>query len=79
MLWGRVPGRDVTVTLGEDNQACIQVPTSGQNPTMRRLEQTHAASAKWLHEQCTAGRFGIEKVESAQQAADIFTKPFVDK
>eukprot|EP00969_Alexandrium_andersonii_P013670 596668-Alexandrium_andersonii.AAC.1 len=79
MPWGRVLGREVTVTLGEDNQACIQVLTSGQNPTMRHLERTHAVSVKWLREQCTAGRFGIEKFESAHQAADIFTKPFVDK
>eukprot|EP00969_Alexandrium_andersonii_P257417 11380407-Alexandrium_andersonii.AAC.1 len=24
MLWDRILGREVTVTLGEDNQACIQ-------------------------------------------------------
>eukprot|EP00969_Alexandrium_andersonii_P117843 5212531-Alexandrium_andersonii.AAC.1 len=61
MLWGPVLGREVTVALGEDNQACAQVPTSGQNPTMRHLERTRAASVKRLREQCTAGRFGIEK------------------
>eukprot|EP00969_Alexandrium_andersonii_P074225 3274086-Alexandrium_andersonii.AAC.1 len=61
MLRGRVLGREVTVALGEDNQACIQVLTSGQNPTTRHLERTHAVSVKWLHEQCNAGRFGIEK------------------
>eukprot|EP00969_Alexandrium_andersonii_P172222 7613832-Alexandrium_andersonii.AAC.1 len=43
------------------------------------LERTHAVSVKWLREQCTAGRFGVGKVEPAHQAADIFTKPFVDK
>eukprot|EP00969_Alexandrium_andersonii_P273792 12101567-Alexandrium_andersonii.AAC.1 len=79
MLWGRVLGRKVTVALGEDNQACIQVLVSGQNPTMRHLERTRAVSVKWAREQCNAGRFGIEKVESAHQTADLFAKPFVDK
>eukprot|EP00969_Alexandrium_andersonii_P349703 15431645-Alexandrium_andersonii.AAC.1 len=79
MLRDGVLGREVTVTLGEGNQACIQVLTSGQDPITRHLERTHAVSVKWLHELCTAGRFGIEQVESAHQAADISTNLFVDK
>eukprot|EP00969_Alexandrium_andersonii_P221774 9794746-Alexandrium_andersonii.AAC.1 len=46
---------------------------------MRHLERTHHVSVKWLHEQTQNGRVAVEKVESAAQAADVFTKPFVDK
>eukprot|EP00969_Alexandrium_andersonii_P280475 12399909-Alexandrium_andersonii.AAC.1 len=61
MLWDHVLGREVRVSLGEDNQACIQVLQSGQNPTMRHLERTHLVSLKWLHEQTQHGRVTIEK------------------
>eukprot|EP00969_Alexandrium_andersonii_P034133 1492769-Alexandrium_andersonii.AAC.1 len=79
MLQDRVLGREVIATLGEDSQACIQVLTSGRNLTMRHLERTRAVSVKWLREQCTVGRFGVENVEWAHQAADVFTEPFFDR
>eukprot|EP00969_Alexandrium_andersonii_P120533 5329165-Alexandrium_andersonii.AAC.1 len=52
---------------------------SGMNPIMRHLERTHLVSVKWLREQTQRGRVVVEKVESAAQAAGIFTKPFVYK
>eukprot|EP00969_Alexandrium_andersonii_P067523 2978821-Alexandrium_andersonii.AAC.1 len=61
MLRGHVPGREVRVTLGEGDQACVQVLQSGMNPTTRHLGRTRLFSIKWLREQTQHGRVAIEK------------------
>ena len=50
MLWSAVLSRPVQLLLREDNTACMQVITTGNNPTMRHLERVHNVAVKWLHE-----------------------------
>eukprot|EP00969_Alexandrium_andersonii_P218718 9660042-Alexandrium_andersonii.AAC.1 len=54
-LWEAILKRTVVPTLEEDNAAYVTVVTSGNNPTMRRLERTQNCSVKWLYEQHERG------------------------
>ena len=79
--------RHVVLAMYEDNQAAIQVITTGRNPTMRHLHRTHGISVRWLHDlffpkdesgnkvQCV---YKLNYCESSNQRADIFTKAFRD-
>ena len=49
VLWRQLLQREVTLKLHEHNQACIQVVSSGINPTTRQLERAHRVSIDWLH------------------------------
>ena len=69
-------GREVRLLLREDNTACMQVITTGNNPTMRHLERVHNVAVKWIHELYSNKHFDVARVETTAQAADIFTKPF---
>ena len=53
----------------------IQVCKTGRNPTMRHIERTHKMCVSWLHEMLTAKEFELLYEVTANQAADIFTKP----
>ena len=56
----------------------IQVCRTGRNPTMRHMERTHKMCIAWMHSQFTDGEFDLMYEETTKQAADIFTKPFVE-
>ena len=74
-VWNIVlPGSKLLVR--EDNDVAIRVIETGRNPTMRHMSRTHGISVSAIHELFVAGKFEVEYVPSALQAADIFTKSF---
>ena len=77
-LWQLVLGRCPKAIFYEDNQACIQVCNSGSNPTVRHLGRTHRVAVHSLHERFSAGDITMVKVDTKEQRADIFTKPFTN-
>ena len=59
----------------EDNQATIIVAESGWSPKLRHVLRSHQVDLGCLREEFADGsQISIEYVESAKQAADIFTK-----
>ena len=44
---------------------------------MRHLQRTHGISISWLTEQLQRGEYDFNYCQSEDQAADIFTKPFL--
>eukprot|EP00971_Amphidinium_carterae_P254284 5048029-Amphidinium_carterae.1 len=57
----------------------IAVLKSGRNPTMRHLGRTHRVSEAWLHEVFLSGKMILNKCDTSDQAADIFTRSFTDE
>ena len=51
---------------------------TGRNPTLRHVNRTHRVSIQWLHEVCKQPYIDLQYIESAEQAADIFTKAFTE-
>ena len=79
LLWSTLLGKgveEVVLQVREDNDAMIRVLTTGRNPTMRYLSLTHGIKINWLHQVSTGPNVKLSYVESALQAADIFTKTF---
>ena len=74
----RLLGRDMTFVLNEDNQAMIRVVETGKNPTMRHIGRTHGVSVAEIHDRHDRGEFSIQFTDSENQAADIYTKAFID-
>ena len=77
-LWDTLFGREVKCVFHEDNEAMIRVCKSGRNPTMRHLGRTHRVSVSWLYERFQDRWADLRYIFSAKQAADIFTKAFVN-
>jgi hypothetical protein len=68
--------RDLTIDFLEDNSATIQICEKGSSPALRHVGRTHGISIAWLHELFRMKIYNLKKIESEQQAADIFTKEF---
>ena len=64
--------------MHEDNQAALQIVRSGRNPTLRHLRRTHKVCITWLCEALQHPDICVLHDKSSNQAADVFTKPFVD-
>jgi hypothetical protein len=54
----------------------IRVCETGRNPTVRHLGRTRGVSVAWLHECFQMRDIHLQYVDTAQQAADIYTKMF---
>ena len=67
------------VQVLEDNQATITITATGSSASMRHTDRTQRISFRWLKQQFEVGHFNMINVDTGEQAADIFTKPFVDK
>ena len=67
------------VQVLEDNQATITITATGSSASMRHTDRTQRISFRWLKQQFEVGHFNMINVDTTEQAADIFTKPFVDK
>ena len=67
------------VQVLEDNQATITLTATGSSAAMRHTDRTQRISFRWLKQQFEVGHFNMINVDTGEQAADIFTKPFVDK
>ena len=70
--------KDVKVEFYEDNQATIRMLETGKNPTLRHLGRTHKVDLAWMFEQFSREVFDLRYCTSEEQAADIFTKHFVN-
>ena len=78
-LWDMVLERETILKFQEDNQATIQILTTGKNPTLRHLNRTHRVNIAWLHEVFTKlPEVKLEYCETDKQAADILTKAFTN-
>ena len=83
-MWDVLFGRKATLTVYEDNSACLQIIKTGRNPALRHIQRTHNVSAQWLHwnfyeeDDSTVEKpyLKIKGVETEKQFADIFTKAF---
>ena len=78
-LWELILGRALTIVFHEDNQAMIQIMKSGKSDKLRHVGRTHRVSIHWLHERFQEPHYKLEYCESADQAADVFTKAFQDR
>ena len=78
-LWERLLGRtNVQLVIHEDNQATILVAKKGYSPKLRHIARTHKVNLGSISEQLEEGTgVEIEYVDTAEQAADIFTKALV--
>ena len=67
------------VQLLEDNQATITILLKGDSEKLRRTDKTQRISFAWLKQQFERGLFNMINVDTKEQVADIFTKPFADR
>ena len=66
------------LVIHEDNQATILVAKKGYSPKLRHIARTHKVNLGSISEQLEEGTgVEIEYVDTAEQAADIFTKALV--
>eukprot|EP00439_Symbiodinium_sp_Y106_P076373 s1894_g15.t1 len=63
----------------EDNQATITIVNKGDSENMRHTDRTQNISFGWLKQQFEAEHFDMANVDTLEQVADIFTKPFAEK
>ena len=67
------------VQLLEDNQATVTILLKGNSEKLRRTDKTQRISFAWLKQQFERGLFNMINVDTKEQVADIFTKPFTDR
>ena len=77
-LWHTLLPHKPPILFHEDNQAMINVVSTGRNPTMRYLRRTHRVSVSWLYERFKGDDINLVYEISAKMAADIYTKAFTD-
>ena len=63
----------------EDNQATITSVTKGDSEKMRHTDRTQNISFGWLKQQFEVKHFNMVNVDTSEQVADVFTKPFAEK
>ena len=75
-LWAELLGRqDLELVIHEDNQATILVAKKGHSLKLRHISRTHKVNLGCISEQLAEGsHISIQYVDTAEQAADIFTK-----
>jgi len=73
-LWETVLERPVDLIIHEDNQATILVVERGYSSKLRHITRTHKINLGSLSELLQDNGIKLQYVESAKQAADIFTK-----
>ena len=72
-LWSELLGRhDLELVIHEDNQATILVAKKGHSPKLTHL--TYPQSESRMHLGTVSGGISIQYMDTAEQAADIFTK-----
>ena len=68
------PHSTIKSTVFEDNQACLSLATSDP-PKMTPRSKSIAVKYHWFREHLEPGVIDIKPIASAEQLADIFTKP----
>jgi hypothetical protein len=82
-MWETITGGAVRFTMWDDSEGAIKIIANGKSVALRHLSRTHRVSVAWLHEQLSPSRvppplISLRHVGTAEQRADIFTKPFTD-
>ena len=67
------------VQVLEDNQATITIILKGDSEKLRHTDRTQKLSFAWMQQQFEKGHFGMINVDTLEQVADIFTKPFSER
>ena len=67
------------VQFMEDNQATITIILKGDSEKLRHTDRTQRLSFAWMQQQFEKGHFGMINVNTKEQVADIFTKPFAER
>ena len=67
------------VQVLEDNQATITIILKGDSEKLRHTDRTQKLSFAWMQQQFEKGHFGMINVDTVEQVADIFTKPFSER
>ena len=67
------------VQVLEDNQATITIILKGDSEKLRHTDRTQKLSFAWMQQQFEKGQFGMINVDTLEQVADIFTKPFSER
>ena len=78
-LWEVILQRTPALTLFEDNQATARIIQIGKFPKLRHVQRTHGICVAWLCDSLRKNLFSVADVHTKRQAADIFTKYFVNK
>ena len=76
-LWETLLGRKVDLRVKEDNCGTIAVVEKGYSPQLRHLLKTQRVSIDLIHRVLDPDELDlgtVDKVESGDQVADIFTK-----
>ena len=68
------PNSMIKSTVFEDNQACLALATSDPPKMTPRLKSI-AVKYHWFREHLVPGVIEVQAIASADQLADIFTKP----
>ena len=68
-----------SVQVLEDNQATIVILLKGDSEKLRHTDRTQRISFAWLKQQFEREFFDLINVDTSEQVADIFTKPFADR
>ena len=76
---GKRAGCECPLVFHADNESMIAVCNSGKNPTMRHIGRTHGISIAWLNQETTKDYCLLEYIDTADMAADIFTKFYPEK
>ena len=77
-LWEKILGRSPDITVYEDNQAAATIVKTGRYPKLRHVQRLHGVSISWLRDIHNKKRFMLFDCHTKRQAADIFTKPYVN-
>jgi hypothetical protein len=73
-LLSTILGREVTLSMMEDNEAMIEICYSGKNPTMRFLNRNHKVGISRLMEVFKLPDIKLHKIDTKLQAADLGIK-----
>ena len=78
-FWDVVACRPMQLVFEEDNAAFIKVMQNGGNSVaLRHMSRTHGINLCWLSEVLKQRQVKLQHCESANMAADIFTKAFTN-
>jgi hypothetical protein len=62
----------------EDNETAIHIMKTGKNPNMRYMTRTQGICCNWLKERFDDPQITLQKCDTHDMAADIFTTCFTD-
>ena len=75
-LWAVLTPTSPVLYHWEDNQACIQLFTTGKTQPLIHLSRTHKIRLGWVLERYKDGTVKLLYCDTNKQAADIFTNAF---